>query len=1018
MQGIRELLVAAMLLPFAASATGAMRPLAHYTHQRWSEESDPPRPVGALAQDHRGYLWIASAAGLFRFDGIRFEMISAGVDLVAHGAPTAILVRRNGEVWTNFERSRRFAVYREGGLHFLPAPPAPHRVSAMHETRDGTIWVLTEKIGIPLMRFRNGRWTSFGPEAGAPVDNPFSMVVTGDGTVWVSFTGSVARLAPDGRLFQFVRHNPRATGRLSIDPQERIWLTERGGTYPITGPGGRGAPPPLRHAYATDPAQIRGWPMFDRDGNLWIATYYDGLQRVARPDPRGAASPAEAAASVERFTARDGLSSNATTQLFQDAEGNVWLGTENGLDRFWPATLRFEPQLAAPAAFGDLLLRASDGSIYIGEASTVYRVRPGGRPEPILRTRVEPRTLCEAPDGAIWIGTDDKEVVIWREGRTRRLGQRAPLSFTIYDCAFDARGDYWITASLGGMARFRDGRWERMFGAAGGAFVPKSMLADARGRLFVHWNERTLRLLDGRAHNAFPIPFGDYLPYDVVLHPVAPDTLFVAGRFGLARLRHGRFQTLYAREAPLFSDVKGMVRTPAGDMWLAGPGGIVRMTAAQLERAFANPGQSLSMERLGAVDGLRSQPHSHSRNAIVQGGDGRLWIATQTGTLWLDPAVISHSTTPPRVAVSALSADRVYRDPSSITLPAGNSNIQIDFAVLAFSSPRSARVRYRIEGQDPDWIEAGTRRQAFYTNLRPGKYTFRVMASNNDGVWSTSAASVRFELLPAFHQTRWFFVLCAVIAAVILWIAYLFRVRQVAGRMQQLHDERMDERIRIAHELHDTLLQGVLSTSMQLQVFARQVPPDAKPVLGHILARMAGVIEEGRQALRGLRASDSHESLEQAFSNLKEELTGDDAGEGTGFSGGFRVIAAGDRRPLDPAVRDEIYRIGREALVNAFRHAQAKNVEVEIEFLGKRLVLRIRDDGRGIDPAVLQSGLDNHFGLPGMRERAEKIGGQLRVISRPGAGTEIELSVPRAGAPHFWRAITISRRPNRRASTE
>jgi len=238
-------------------------------------------------------------------------------------------------------------------------------------------------------------------------------------------------------------------------------------------------------------------------------------------------------------------------------------------------------------------------------------------------------------------------------------------------------------------------------------------------------------------------------------------------------------------------------------------------------------------------------------------------------------------------------------------------------------------------------------------------------------------------------------------------------VRQVATRMQQLHEERMDERMSIAHDLHDTLLQGVLSTSMQLQVLAKQIPPDSKPLLGHILNRMAGVIEEGRQALCGLRASDSRESLEQAFSEMKKELAGD-----AGFSGGFRVIVAGDRRPLPSPLRDEIYRIGREALMNAFRHAQAKNVEVEIEFLRKRLVLRIRDDGRGIDPAVSQSGLDNHFGLPGMRERAETIGGQLRVISRPGAGTEIELSVPLGRAPHFWRAITISRRPNRRASTE
>jgi signal transduction histidine kinase/ligand-binding sensor domain-containing protein len=1000
-QLIGALLMAAVFLPSTAGAAGATRPLAHYTHQRWSEESDPPRPVAALAQDRRGYLWIGSAAGLFRFDGIRFELISAGVDLVTHGAPSAILVRRNGEVWTSFERSHRFAVYREGTLHFLDAPPAPHRVSAMQETRDGTIWVLTEQIGIPLMRFRNGQWTSFGPEAGAPADNPFSMVVTGDGTVWVSFTGSVARLESDGRQFEFVRHNPHARGRLSIDPQERIWLTEVRGTYPITGPGGRGTPPPLRYAYATDAAEIRGWPMFDRDGNLWIATYYDGLQRVARPDPRGAATPAEAAASVERFTTRDGLTSNATTQLFQDAEGNVWLGTENGLDRFWPATLRFEPQLAAPAAFGDLLLKASDGSVYIGEAKAVYRVRPGGRPEPILRTPVEPRTLCEAPDGAIWIGTIDKEVVIWREGRMRRLGQRAPLLFTIYDCAFDAQGDYWITASLGGMARFRSGRWERMFGPAGpagGAFLPKSMLADARGRLFVHWNDRTLSLLDGRAHAEFPIPLGSYQPYDVFLHSEAPDTFFVGGRFGLARLRDGRFQTLYAHQAPLLSDVKGMVRTPEGDVWFAAPGGILRMTAAELERALADPGSQLSMQVFGAADGLRSRPHSHSRNAIVRGGDGRLWIATQTGTLWLDPANISHSTRPPLVAVGALSADRVYRDPSSLALPAGTSNIQIDFAVLAFSNPRSPRVRYRIEGQDPDWIEAGTRRQAFYTNLRPGTYRFRVIAANEDGVWNEEGATVAFEIPPTFFQSRWFAALCILLTLVPLWVLYRLRVAQVARGMAHDFnlrlDERVNERTRIARELHDTLLQSFQGLMLRFQS-ARELlpahPAKAVEALDGALDRADQAIVEGRDAIQNLRSSPTvSKELAQEITSLAEELTnGPEKG-----AAAFRMSVEGSPRDLHPIVRDDIHRIACEALGNAFRHAQASHIEAEVTYGARELRVRIRDDGKGIDPQHLNAGRARHWGLTSMRERAQQIGAALTLWSEAGAGTEVELRIP------------------------
>jgi signal transduction histidine kinase/ligand-binding sensor domain-containing protein len=998
MQLMTALLLAALLLPFAAPAAGQIRPLAHYTHQRWSEESEPPRPVTALAQDSHGYLWIASATGLFRFDGIRFEMVSTGVDLAANGAPSAVLVRRNGEVWTNFERSRRFAVYREGRLDFLNTPPAQDRVSAMQEARDGTIWVLTEGIGLPLMRFRKGQWTSFGREAGAPVDNPFSMVVTADGTVWVSFAGSVARLPSDGRQFQFVRRDPGATGRLSIDPREQIWLTERHGTYPITGPGGMGTPPPLRHAYATDAAHIRGWPMFDRDGDLWIATSDDGLQRVARPDPRGAASPAGATTSVERFTVRDGLSSNATTNLFQDAEGNVWLGTDNGLDRFWPATVRFEPQLADSGAFGDVLLQASDGSIYIGEASTVYRVRPGGVPEPILRTRVEPRTLCEAPDGAIWIGTDDRQVAIWQDGRIRRVEQPAPLSRTIIDCAFDAHGDYWITASLGGMARFRSGRWERMFGPTDEAFAPKSMLADARGRLFVHWNERTLRLLDGRGNNAFPIPFVDHQPDDaLVLYSAAPDTLFVAGRFGLARLQQGRFQTLDVGQAPLFSDLKGMVRTPAGDMWLAGPSGIVRTTATRLEHAFANPGESLSMQLFGAAEGLRSHPHSQSRHAIVQGGDGRIWIATQTGTQWLDPANISRST-PPRVAVSALSADRVYRDPLSVTLPAGTSNIQIDFAVLAFSTPRSARVRYRMEGQDPGWIEAGTRRQAFYTNVPPGAHRFQVIAANGDGDWSAESATVAFEIPPTFFQSRWFLALSILLALVPFLLVYRLRVAQVARGMAHDFslrlDERVNERTRIARELHDTLLQSFQGLILRFQSARDQLPAHpAKAVeaLDAALDRADQAIAEGRDAIQNLRSSTpTSNELAQAITSLAEELTsGPEKGSAT-----FRMSVEGSPRDLHPIVRDDIYRIAREALRNAFRHAQARLIEAEVTYGARELRVRIRDDGLGIDSQHLNAGRARHWGLTNMRERAQQIGSELRLFSELGAGTEVELRIP------------------------
>jgi signal transduction histidine kinase/ligand-binding sensor domain-containing protein len=1006
MQLIRVLLAAMMLLaPVAIAAanpdTGSPRLMAHYTHQRWSEESDAPRPVFALAQDRRGYLWIAAAAGLFRFDGIRFEPMGAGIDLVAQGAPSAILVRRNGDVWTNFERTGRFAVYREGRLRLLDAPPSPDRVLAMHETADGTIWVLTEKMGLPLLRYRGGRWTSFGTEAGAPLDNPFSMVVTADGAVWVSFalSGAVGKLRPGATRFEFIRRDPGAQGRLSLDPQERVWISDMHGSYPLTGPGAQGKPPPLRFPYATDAGEIRGWPRFDREGNLWIATYYEGLQRVTRPDPRGAETRAEAAARVEHFTARGGLSSNATTRTFQDAEGNVWAGTQNGLDRFWPATLRYEPELAQPAAYGDLLLRASDGSVYIGEAATVYRVRPNARPEPIFRSPGnEPRTLCEAPDGAIWIGLNNgsgtgpnagKPIMIWRNGSIRR-GPRVPLKYVLYDCAFDGRGDFWVTAWHGGIARLHQGRWQRIASAPGQPFAPRSMTTDDRGRIVVHWSDRVLSRLDGPARRSFPIPFGGYAPNDISLNRDIPGALLVGGEFGLSRFDGTGFRTITARRLPLFSGVNGTVRTATGDTWLASPAGILRVRSADLDRAFADPAWTPPMQVFGAADGLRSRPHSHSRNAIVQGGDGRLWIATQTGTLWLDPKDVKRSLTPPEVAVGALVADRIYRDPTNLTLPAGRSDIEIDFAVLSFSNPRATQVRYRIEGQDSDWVEAGTRRQAFYTNLAPGTYRFRLIAANDNGVWNEAGATVEFTIPPTFIQSKYFLALCASIVLALLWLAYRLRMAQVAGRIRTRLEERMGERERIARELHDTLLQSVQGLVLRFQSVANKMPPDgpARGQLESALARADDIIAEGRDRVQDLRGASDKGDLPEL---LKERAVA------AGFDPaiGVRIVVEGRQRPLDPLVAVELGRIVDEALFNVCRHANASAVEIVVRFGNRQLGVEIRDDGVGMPPDVVAQGhKPGHFGLVGMRERAERIGCSLSIDSRTGMGCAITMTLP------------------------
>jgi signal transduction histidine kinase/streptogramin lyase len=978
-----------LLLSVAAAARVPERSLAQYTHRTWSEESDAPRPVIAIAQGRRGYLWVAAGSGLYRFDGMSFELISSGIDPIEHGAPSAILVRGNGDIWTNFERSRRFAVYRDGKLSLLNAPPAPDRVQAMQEARDGTVWMLTERIGLPLLRYRAGKWAAFGTSAEAPLDNPFSMVVTSAGAVWVSFTGSVARLEPGSNRFETMRQSPRSLGRLSLDPEERIWLSERTGTFPITGPGGRGKPPRLRHPYATDRGQIRGWPRFDREGNLWIATYYNGLQRVSRPDPRGAPTPVEANAKVEQFGRRDGLSSNVTRQVFQDLEGNIWAGTENGLDRFWPASFRYEPELTNPAAFGDLLLSASDGSVYIGQASTVYRARPGGAPEPIFRTEVEPRTLCEAPDGAIWIGID-RDVVIWRDGKMRRLESSAPVTSTIYDCAFDAHGDYWVTASTGGMARFRNGRWDRPFGPAAHGFAPKSMAPDARGRLLVQWTDDLLARLGSGKRTSIPIPVGGQDADEVVVYPTATGAALVGGSFGLARLGSGPLRHVSPRQNPLFSRLHGIVQTPEGETWMAGAGGIIRMRSIDLEKLLDEPARQVPMQRFGAADGLKSLPHDHSRRAIVRGGDGRLWIATQTGTAWLDPDDIARSRSPPAVSVASLTADKIYRDPVSIRLPPGTRDIRIDFAVISFSNPRAVRVRYMIEGQDAQWVDAGTRRQAFYTNLSPGTYRFRLVAATEGGIWNRQGATLDIEIPPTFVQSWRFAALCAAAALAALWLLYKLRVARVAARIRNRFAERLGERERIARELHDTLLQSVQGLILRFQSVANKMPAgdQSRAQLEAALKRADDVIAEGRDRVHELRLADRPMDLPALIEHKALEADFDP-------STSVRIIVEGKARPLHPLVSAEVAQVASEALLNAARHAGADKVEVILRFGQRELALEVRDNGIGLPVELLANGhKPGHFGLIGMRERAERIGGLFVLESRPGQGSAMTLSVP------------------------
>jgi signal transduction histidine kinase len=359
----------------------------------------------------------------------------------------------------------------------------------------------------------------------------------------------------------------------------------------------------------------------------------------------------------------------------------------------------------------------------------------------------------------------------------------------------------------------------------------------------------------------------------------------------------------------------------------------------------------------------------------------------------INPARLERNAVGPPVAIRSLTLDgQRHVDPTRITLPAGKTNLSIEYTGLSFSVPSRVRFRYMLEGVDKGWIDPGTRRQAFYTNLDPGTYRFRVMASNNDGVWNRNPATLEFTIPPTFLQSPWFALLLAVALAALFLLLYQVKVRTMAGHMRVRMRERLAERERIARELHDTLLQGVQALILRFQLVADDISPEdpSRRALEEALDRADNVLAEGRDRVHDLRMIGGSDDIEHMILEIARKQVFSPATQ-------IAVVTEGEPRPLDPLVWDEVARIANEALFNIWRHAQAKQIAIRIGFQPDGFSVRFRDDGVGIAEDVLRNGQrDGHFGLPGMHERATKIQSRLVVQRAPGGGTEVNLIVPAA----------------------
>jgi signal transduction histidine kinase len=841
---------------------------------------------------------------------------------------------------------------------------------------DGT--VLLAPLGLGAVAYRHGRFETITAEGALASSFVLAMAQLPGGDIWLGTRDAGLVRVRGGSVTPVTAGLPdQKVNCLLAGPADQLLIGTDRGVARWTGAVITTAGVPAALASIPVLGMIR-----DRASNVWIAAGPRGLLRL----------------SGERVSGLDGPAVRPVPMVaavFEDREGNIWYGNSRGIGRLretvftaYTAAQGLPSDAIGPVyadADGRTWFAGADGALFQLDGARVDRIVEGGLGDDVVYS-------IAGRGDEVWVGRQQGGLTHIRlHGGTRRVTRFTQADGLAQNNVFAVQlardGGVWAGTLSGGVSRYKDGSFTTYTVEDGLASNTVAAIAEAAdGTLWFGtpngvstWAAGTWRRL--RRENGLPSNEVNTLFED------AAGGMWVGTSAGLAYIRGGTVQPM-ARPPSLGGPILGLVEDRTGWLWVATSDGLLRVHRQRLVSGKLGPGD---LREFGAADGLIGLDGVKRFRSVALDARGRVWFATSRGLASANPVRAAEPAATPLVHIAEVAADGAPIGTAGvIEVPPGTQRVAIGFAGLNLSVPERVVFRYRLDGFDRDWTAPGAERHAVYTNLAPGPYVFRAIASSGDGVWNATEARVSFDVRPQPWQTAWFRVVVLMLCGLAGWGLYRLRVRQVARQLSLRFDERLAERTRIAQELHDTLLQGFVSASMQLHVATDRLPDDspAKTSLTRVLDLMGRVIEEGRNAVRGLRStSGAPGDLEEAFAGIQQEL---DATADTEY----RLIVEGRPRLLAPMIRDEVYRIGREALANAFRHSGGRNVELELDYAASGVTLLVRDNGRGIDERVVASGSDGHWGLPGMRERAERIGAHLSVSTHAAAGTEVSLHVP------------------------
>jgi signal transduction histidine kinase/ligand-binding sensor domain-containing protein len=998
-----------------------------YAHTAWRVQDGAPGAVRSLAQGSDGVLWIGSERGLFRFDGVRFDRFEPAPDqTLVPPAVHFLLALPDTSLWIGHFGGGVSVLHRGRIVTYSPAEGLPGgTVTAIARDSTGTMWAATTR---GLARLDGGRWEEIGAQFGYPGGFTEPVLVDPRGSVWAVSERGIFVLPRGAERFQKREVSVPAgrdgsVGLLAIAPDGSIWGIQHGlGLFPVADT--RGDPPPTAKLAYADTAAFAITFAF---GHPAIATSMTGrLVRLWLPGTTGLSDLTSDRSRVVAvpFSRAAGMSGDRVMAALYDREGSLWVGTPTGIDRFratkltpiaWPGHVNWP--VVAPDTNGAVLVAARNGA-----PSALFTIG-----ERVLPRIDAPKTLTAIyrdMHGGIWIGGESR---LWERKGTVFAPVALPAPppsmslslLQVHAIARDREDRLWVAITYDGVYRRRaEGGWERFGTAHGlGNSVANAITTDSGGRTWLGYSTGQVVLaIDDSVH---VLATADGLGVGGVLAiSVHGDRVWVAGQLGVAVLSASDLVTREAgrgRVRPFIElatageplrGVSGVVETPNGELWLNGADGVTRIAAAEVRRALAEPGYRVPYERLDYRDGIEPPaPQVRPLPSAVAGTDGRLWFTSAGGVSWIDPSRVRRNAVAPLVQLRSLSAGgRVYvagtAEDGFLTLPPRTTPVSVAYTAYSMAVPERVRFRYRLEGLDTAWQDAGSRREAFYTNLPPGRYRFRVVAANDDGVWNMAGASLDFGVQPAWNQTWWFFALVAAVigaspaAAAITWQRR--RSRLAADRARAQFEATLAERARVARELHDTLLGDMAGVAMQLSAGARRIESlgGTAPIvelLSGLGAQMQRSLAEARRAVTAMRAAAESLSLHE---RLAEVATRTFAGTGVAT----HVEHMGVPRPYAPTVEAEIVGLVTEALTNARQHAGCRTVTVTCTYAPRELRLRVRDDGRGFDAS--QPSPTGHWGLIGMRERAAAIGATLTITSSATTGTDVTLVLP--GGPGRW----------------